>query len=204
LFAIVAPSLAAGHKLLRIQVAQLLQHLVSIKAVKMTFSRWRNRNRTFRIVFFRSALRAFQRHLFHGFQLEAVLEHHGHFVARTNRYHRVILFGTFDVVVTERLCGFRCAATDTHFQDITSPVSGCGTQPDSRLGGALHSLTDTVNKSRAPCPAEDFAVTHHHFALDTVFTPEADMPLNRHINGFAVLQAADIAGAYNGTFTGHI
>ena len=35
----------------------------------------------FRIVFFRSALRAFQRHLFHGFQLEAVLEHHGHFVA---------------------------------------------------------------------------------------------------------------------------
>ena len=28
---------------------------------------------------------AFQRHLFHGFQLEAVLEHHGHFVARTNR-----------------------------------------------------------------------------------------------------------------------
>ncbi len=30
------------------------------------------------------------------------------------------------------------------------------------------------------------------------------MPLNRHINGFAVLQAADIAGAYNGTFTGHI
>ncbi len=39
----------------------------------------------------------------------------------------MILFGTFDVVVTERLCGFRCAATDTHFQDITSPVSGCGT-----------------------------------------------------------------------------
>ncbi|SJD51412.1 Uncharacterised protein [Shigella sonnei] len=170
----------------------------------MTFSRWRNRNRTFLILFFRSALRAFQRHLFHGFQLEAVLEHHGHFVARTNRYHRVILFGTFDVVVTERLCGFRCAATDPHFQDITSPVSGCGTQPDSRLGGALHSLTDTVNKSRAPCPAEDFAVTHHHFALDTVFTPEADMPLNRHINGFAILQAADITGANNSTFTGDI
>ncbi|CUA55030.1 Uncharacterised protein [Escherichia coli] len=30
------------------------------------------------------------------------------------------------------------------------------------------------------------------------------MPLNRHINSFAVLQAADIAGAYNGTLTGHI
>ena len=77
------PLLAAGHKLLRIQVAQLLQHLVSIKAVKMTFSRWRNRNRTFRIVFFRSALCVPAPSL-PRFSAEAVLEHHGHFVARTN------------------------------------------------------------------------------------------------------------------------
>src|SRR5699024_11394960 len=128
---------------------------------------------SFQIVFFCSVLRALQRHLFHSFHLEAVLEHHGHFVARTNRYHRVILFGTFDVVVTERLCGFRCAATDTHFKDIAGPVSSSGTQPDSRPGGALHSLTDTVNKSRAPFPAGDFAATHHHFALEPAVTPEA-------------------------------
>lgn len=38
-------------------------------------------------------------------------------------------------------------------------------------------LTDTVNKSRAPCPAEDFAVTHHHFALDTVLPRKLTCPL---------------------------
>jgi hypothetical protein len=48
----------------------------------------------------------FRFQLFNGFQLETILEHHGDFVAGTNRNDRVILLGAFDVIAS-RLCSFR-------------------------------------------------------------------------------------------------
>ncbi|CQE36934.1 Uncharacterised protein [Salmonella enterica subsp. enterica serovar Typhimurium str. DT104] len=116
----------------------------------------------------------------------------------------MILLGTFDVIITECLCRFRCTTTNPHSEHIARAVSRSGPQPHRLLGCPLHPLADTVHKTGAPRPAEDFAITHHHFTLDAVLSTEADMSLNRHVDGFAVLQAADITGTYYRAFTGHI
>lgn len=48
--------LVSGHKLLRIQIAQLLQHLVGVKTVQVAFCRGRIRHRAFRVTLFRCTL----------------------------------------------------------------------------------------------------------------------------------------------------
>ncbi len=95
---------------------------------------------------------------------------------RTNRYHRVILFGTFDVVVTDVCAAFDAPPPIPIFR--TSPARKRLWHPARQPAGRRAPFPDdTVNKSRAPCPAEDFAVTHHTSPLIPFLPRKLTCPL---------------------------
>lgn len=111
------------------------------------------------------------------FRAGSRLENQRDFVASTNRNNRVVLLGTFDVVIGECF-GRRTGSAAKSCWPISPALMLAVAPTPTAVDEAFQCPCRSRPEARAACIQQDLAVTHNHFALNAVLAHKGHMTGN--------------------------